>query len=78
MRTAPTAFFCKMIVDISFPVETCTTAILPTCESQLYTLVQAFIEVTPATARVQPVHSGVTWFSRDELPPHLLPPDHIA
>lgn len=65
MRTAPTAFFCKMIVDISFPVATCTTAILPTCESQLYTLGQAFIEVTPATAWVQPVHSGVTWFSRD-------------
>ena len=32
----------------------------------------------PATAWVQPDHSGVTWFSRDELPPDLLPPDHTA
>ena len=38
MWTSPRAFFCKMIGDISFPVETCTTEIRPTCESQLYTL----------------------------------------
>lgn len=67
--TSPTAFFCKMMVDISFPVETCTIT-----NVWVPTICASFIEVPPATAWVQPDHSGVTWFSRDELPPHLLPP----
>lgn len=48
MGTSLATFFCKVIVGHhSFPVETCTTEILPMCESQLHTLVQAFIEVPP-------------------------------
>ena len=50
MWTSPRAFFCKMIGDISFPVETCTTEILPTCESQLYTL--------PSSKYHQPQHGS--------------------
>lgn len=42
--------------DISFPVETGPTEILPTCESQVYALVQAFMEVPPAK------NAGLTWW----------------